>query len=389
MPGAWLLANVGAEEGASPRGGSVARIVGEVGRLWAQLFGSQSRLLPEGEQVPWPAALGRRPDHPAFAWLEDEGGGVAWLATEAAERELARHGLTLTGPRPAVVRAVHDKAFAVRQAASLGLEPVCLRGLAAVLDPADLEPGRAANEIAGRVASWPRWTYGRFVLKPRVGSSGRGGVHGIWPSSEVPLPATVALERLRRRGGAILEPWLERGEDFSVQLHVRGDRQVEVLGVTRLLVTAEGRYHGNRVVLAGAGGVSSGGEHDLALRDQARLLGEQAAGAGFAGACGVDAFSFRGPGGGSELRPVVELNARYTMGTIALGLLQRARQAQRLGGAAAAAFLARPPRHLREHPALASALGVRVLAVAPAPDPAILVIAPDAGTLDRALGLPP
>jgi len=45
---------------------------------------------------------------------------------------------------------------------------------------------------------------------------------------------------------------------------------------------------------------------------------------GYHGPCGVDAFAFRGPDG-PLLRPAVELNARFTLGTIVTGLLRRAR----------------------------------------------------------------
>jgi hypothetical protein len=41
----------------------------------------------------------------------------------------------------------------------------------------------------------------------------------------------------------------------------------------------------------------------------------------------VDAFVFRASDGAERLRPVVELNARFTAGTIALGHLARARRA--------------------------------------------------------------
>jgi hypothetical protein len=47
---------------------------------------------------------------------------------------------------------------------------------------------------------------------------------------------------------------------------------------------------------------------------------------GFSGPCGVDAFVFRGPEGAAILRPVVELNARYTVGTVVIGLLKRHRE---------------------------------------------------------------
>ena len=54
------------------------------------------------------------------------------------------------------------------------------------------------------------------------------------------------------------------------------------------------------------------------------ILARAAHAQGYHGPCGVDAFAFLGPDG-VVLRPAVEFNARFTMGTIVAGLLRRAR----------------------------------------------------------------
>ncbi len=59
--------------------------------------------------------------------------------------------------------------------------------------------------------------------------------------------------------------------------------------------------------------------------------------AGYVGPCGVDAFGFRGPDGEEELRPVVELNARFTLGLVTLGHAQRSFAALRADGRLAGA----------------------------------------------------
>ena len=40
---------------------------------------------------------------------------------------------------------------------------------------------------------------------------------------------------------------------------------------------------------------------------------------GFSGPCGLDAFAFRSASGGEAFRPVVEWNARFNLGTLAIG----------------------------------------------------------------------
>ncbi len=53
-------------------------------------------------------------------------------------------------------------------------------------------------------------------------------------------------------------------------------------------------------------------------------MSAHAAAAGSHGPCGLDAFAFRSPEDGSRsFRPLVEFNARFTAGTVALGHIAR------------------------------------------------------------------
>lgn len=72
------------------------------------------------------------------------------------------------------------------------------------------------------------------------------------------------------------------------------------------------------------GRVTSGSRFDEALREAAVCVASAAAATGFFGPCGLDALTFRAEHGDEVLRPVVEFNARFTAGTVALGLLRRA-----------------------------------------------------------------
>ena len=133
-----------------------------------------------------------------------------------------------------------------------------------------------------------------------------------------------ALPRLAERGGAVLEPWLDRVRDLSAQLWVEPRGSVRLLGTLELLVSPSGVYCGHRGSVDNKGRVTSLCPEDERLREVAAQLAAEAGARGFAGPCGVDAFSFRGPGGEHLFRPAVEFNARVTMGTIAVGLLRRA-----------------------------------------------------------------
>lgn len=318
------LANLGAEE----EGAGTPAPAAEAARLWALLHAAATPCLDgQGRALPvsWPEALGAPAEAPAFRWMGAEEGVTAWLDTPEAEAFARERGLPLLGAPADVVRRVHDKAFAHRACEEAGLVPRSLRGLVEVFEPEELADADAAlDRLRAALAGWPAWTRGRFTLKPRLGGSGRGRV----PGSRDALDETAlraALPRLARQGGALLEPWLERRGDRSVQLHVAADGTLTLLGTLELRVTASGLFAGHRGVLDHRLRVASGTRDQDDLLEAATTLGRAAHAAGYRGPCGVDAFHFRSERG-EELRPAAELNARFTMGTVAVGLLRRARR---------------------------------------------------------------
>lgn len=317
MSGAVLLPNFGAEEGdesAAPKHG-----LEDAAQLWRLLFGPGTRFFDDRPVEP--SAFGERAG-PVFPWIEDGGGCVPWLSTERAARRIARAGLRLAGPDPQAVRTVHDKGFALRKAAELDLLPPVLAGAIRIFEPEELATPAAVRTA---IAALPDWV-DHWVLKPRLGSSGRGRVPGR--GRELVPVVEAALPRLAQRGGAILEPWLSRTGDHSMLLHV-GEEGPTLLGITEQVLTPSGVYFGNRGTVARR----SGSRWDEELEEAALRLGAAIHAAGFRGPCGVDAFAFRDPAGVERLRPAVEVNARFTMGTVALGLVRRAEEAGLLEGA--------------------------------------------------------
>jgi hypothetical protein len=322
--GPWLIPNVGGEE----RGrGQPPPAVATVARLWRLLFASGARCLGEdaSPDLEWPAALGAAREDAAFAWLRGDGEAFAWLNTDDAARAAKEAGVPLAGPPPDVVREVHDKAFAHRVSQEEALVPGALRGLIAVLDASDLEPAdEAVERIQGFLNAWPAWTRGELTLKPRLGGSRRGRVAGCDGRADTP-ELRGALPRLAQQGGALLEPWLRRRCDLSVQLHVAPDGALTLLGTLEQQLSASGVYRGHRGTLDYKARVVSESECEDALLEAAVGVARAAHARGFCGPCGVDAFSFEGPDA-VELRPALEFNARFTTGTVLVGLLRRARE---------------------------------------------------------------
>ena len=127
------FANIAAEEGEDWREQSRHAAVRALAELFAGLFE------PE----------------PVFDWIADEDALFAWLNTEEAEREAAARGGRLAGAPAAVVRRVHDKAFALEVARRERLLPAVLRDCIRVFEPSELEDADALADWMSGTALVP------------------------------------------------------------------------------------------------------------------------------------------------------------------------------------------------------------------------------------------
>jgi hypothetical protein len=294
-------------------------------QLWRALFAQEAQVLGDDTSLSrpsWPSGLGPQSGNAVFPWLDAPDAAAAWLNTPAAARAAQAAGRSLLGASPEIVRVVHDKAFAYRVASEERMFSSALREAIAVLEPELLcDPEAAVREINARVASWPAWMQSGFTLKPRLGTSGRGRVAGVGGRAQ---ECRGGFERLAASGGVLLEPWLKRTADFATQLWVGGADELLLLGSAELVVDRSGLYRGHRGFVDSRGRVTSGSPHDETLRVSAVQLAQAAAAEGYRGPCGVDAFAYETDEGRCALRPVVELNARFTLGIVAIGMLRRA-----------------------------------------------------------------
>ena len=303
-----LLPNLSAEEGPGWRERIHEPAAAALVSLWRRLF-----------EPPLP-----------LAWLEGIA-AAAWLNTEEAAAWAAAEGRVLFGAAPDIVARVHDKAFALAAARQADLLPAPWDRIG-VLEPTILrDPFAAWAVIDGLLAAEPG-IFRAFTLKPRFGSSGRGRVAGRAEGGDR-AALEGAFSRLAERGGALIEPWVERTADLSAQLLIEEAGGVLLLGTFEQCTTPAGIVRGHRGRVDSRGRSSSGSAYDEALREAAVAMALAAAEAGYRGPCGVDAFVYRAHDGREAFRPVVELNARFTVGQIALAELRRAMPAlrERLG----------------------------------------------------------
>lgn len=311
-----LFPNLGAED-ERPLSVVAPDFAAALASTWACLFDGRAELTGARARPSWMSD-----DDAAFPFLSGAEGLVPWLSTTTTQGLADELGLAHTAPLPVVARTVGDKAWALHVAREERLLPPPLHEVLTAFEPSDLDGPRSRAVVDERLASWPASLSESFTLKPRFGSSGRGRVKGR--GGRLDDDGARALPRLAQRGGAILEPWLQRSEDLSAQLFLDDSGAVSLLGTTRQRVSASGVWQGNALVLEENGAVHSGSSFDDEVRAAALVVGKRAAAAGFRGCLGIDAFAYRGGDGAALLRPLVEVNARFTMGIVALGLARRA-----------------------------------------------------------------
>jgi uncharacterized ferritin-like protein (DUF455 family) len=165
--------------------------------------------------------------------------------------------------------------------------------------------------------------------------------HGLAGSNAMRLFEPEILETQRRwitnavaqQQQLVVEPWLERELDFSVQLEM-SDEGLKLCGYTGLINDARGQFQAN-VALPGhqkkipANLIALFDEPpDIAQRlhalyaDVFNLLEEELRRANFVGPIGIDAFAYRAGDGKIRLKPIVEINPRYTMGRVTVELMK-------------------------------------------------------------------
>lgn len=132
---------------------------------------------------------------------------------------------------------------------------------------------------------------------------------------------------LKQQGAVVIEPWLPRVFDFSVHydMTASGLRRMAFVQLENDLrgqfqaCVARGKFRAppevTRFLMEGALAV-----YDREIPEKIEPLLRTA---NYAGPVGLDAFVFRSPDGTLQLRPMVEMNPRFTMGRLTWELQRR------------------------------------------------------------------
>ena len=151
--------------------------------------------------------------------------------------------------------------------------------------------------------------YPSWVLKSRYGVAGRNRVLGRFKITE---QQEVAIQKLLQESEAlILEPWLQRTQDYGVTGFLSPDR-VWHTRVHTLKVDGRGTFCG---IDTDQDAIDSAITEELtkAFHQVGEILLQE----DYVGPFGIDAFTYQGENGDTHIHPVTEINARMTFGHVA------------------------------------------------------------------------
>ncbi len=210
------------------------------------------------------------------------------------------HGWSCPAPPNDVIKQVNSRIFRWQLESELG---VALPGSAVL---------RTVDEVVAHIGQHARDDAG-WVLKANYGMSGRERSLGRGNRLSEPVLNWVR-KRCAQSGGVVYEPWLERIAEAGLQWDIPKLGEPQLLGITPLLTDVIGTYRGSRISCSEA--ELAGWQTAVEVtRSVVRRLQHE----GYWGPAGVDAMRYRTPSGEIHCRPVQDLNARYTMGRLALG----------------------------------------------------------------------
>ncbi len=261
-----------------------------------------------------------------WAWSPDSVGLLKPIfANVTAEKRAAEQRFNTT------VAQLYSKAWS----ATL-LKEVLSRGTAEPWLCTEHEVGAAVGSLDAAleaIATIRQRGHHKIVVKEAIGLAGSNAVRLFKPELLETHRRWMA-NVLRNGQQLVIEPWLERVMDFSVQLEMTPDG-LKHCGYTGLLNDAKGQFQGNwaeshhhtRIparVVALFREPPDISRHLLQLYAEIfELLEVELRRADYLGPLGIDAFVYRDAAGATRLKPIVEINPRYTMGRVTVELMRQ------------------------------------------------------------------
>ena len=196
--------------------------------------------------------------------------------------------------------------------------------------------GTAVNSVKETLATIAKIRacgHHKIIVKEAFGVAGSNAMRLFEPEL-LPTQLRWLENKFAHKRELVVEPWLERELDFSIQLEMSASG-LKLCGYTGLQTDARGQFvanfaeshHHKRIpakiisLFREPADISNRllefyGEVFSALEIELRQVD-------FAGPIGIDAFVYRTESGALKLKPIVEINPRYTMGRVLVELMRQ------------------------------------------------------------------
>lgn len=199
------------------------------------------------------------------------------------------------------------------------------------------EAGVAVSSVEAAleaIAAIRRRGHHRVVAKEAHGVAGHNAMR-LWEPEVLESQRRWMAAAVAQGRQLVIEPWLERAADFSVQLEM-GARELKLRGFTGLVNDSRGQFQANWAAanygrdLPARVTAMFPAPPDVAVRiqrlyeDIRALLQDQLQRVGYVGPVGIDALVYQPTPGVFQLKPIVEINPRYTMGRLLVELMRQA-----------------------------------------------------------------
>lgn len=224
--------------------------------------------------------------------------------------------LSATTPQPgdSSVRQGNSRAWSFALEQELG---VALPGAARLTRVEDL-----GGLVARSASVWDEVVdEHRWVIKANFGMAARERLLGR--GSQLSESSNRWLQRRLAADGAVFfEPWRPRRDEVGIQWEIPqpGGGSPQWMGVTPLFTGPGGEYRGSE--FSWLESIPPHWEHAVAVTEQVAVRLQQL---GYFGPLGIDAAIYEAANGHTIERPLQDINARFTMGRLALGLRRRLR----------------------------------------------------------------
>jgi hypothetical protein len=193
-----------------------------------------------------------------------------------------------------VIKKVNSKLFSHALEVELG---VALSGSATV---------STFEELAAAVATGAPNQESKWVIKGPLGFAARDRILGRGPIMPEPQ-AKWCRKRLSSGETLIFQPWLDVIREYGVQMIIGDDGAIDILGISDLQTNGAGASTGYIL-----GRIPENNRIEQ-LTETALFVGRRLFEEGYMGPAGMDALEHSG-----GLHPLLEINARYTMGFVAV-----------------------------------------------------------------------